>query len=301
MPAVSGILNLSKPPGATSMEMVRLAKRLTRQQHVGHGGTLDPEASGVLPIFFGQATRTMEFLINSTKIYRAEITLGITTDTYDHQGQVIAEQDSSGITLDQVRQALEEFRGIIHQVPPKFSALKHEGQRFYDLARAGKEVPRQARRVQVFRLDIVTWNPPQLGLEIECGRGVYIRSLAYDLGQALECGAYLSALTRLCTGPFVLDDALSEEQATQAFQDGSWPSLLYPPDIVLLHLPAAVVSQATEAQVRTGRAIALPTARHAPVQREGCRLYTVDGRFLALLRFHQARNVWQPDKVFAGT
>ena len=280
------------------MDVVRLAKRLTKQRHVGHGGTLDPDASGVLPLCFGQATRTMEFLINSVKVYRAQLTLGVSTDTYDHQGQVTEERDASGVTLEQVRQALEAFRGAIDQVPPMFSALKQGGRRLYELARAGKVVPRDPRRVQVFRLDILNWDLPYLEMEIECGRGVYIRSLAHDLGQALGCGAYLSQLVRKRTGPFFLEGALSLDQAAETFESGEWVSLLHAPDIVLLHLRAAVVGPEAEARLRNGQTIALRTARFAPVQHEGCRAYSIDGHFVALLRFQGPPNLWRPDMVF---
>jgi len=298
MSAISGILNVNKPPGATSMDVVRLAKRLTKQGHVGHGGTLDPQASGVLPVCFGQATRTMDFLINGTKLYRGEVTFGVATDTYDSTGKVLEERDWSGLTLDRVRQALEGFRGMIPQVPPMFSARKHEGQRLYQLARMGREVPRLARRVQVYRLEITSWEPPRLGLEVECGRGVYIRAIAHDLGQVLGCGAHLSSLSRMRNGPFSLEESLSLQEATETFRDGSWLTFLYPSDTALLNLSAAVVSERAEAYIRTGQAIPLPSIGRAAVHEERCRAYTADGRFLALLRFHRARRLWHPETVF---
>ncbi|MBI2856367.1 MAG: tRNA pseudouridine(55) synthase TruB, partial [Chloroflexi bacterium] len=200
MTEVQGILNVIKPPQWTSMDVVRLIKRLTRQKRVGHAGTLDPQATGILPICIGQATRVMEYLVNSPKTYHAVVQLGVSTDTYDAQGQITDVRDPSHITLQDVDTALEAFRGVFYQVPPMYSALKREGERLYNLARAGKEVAREPRKVESFRLEVTGWNPPEVELEIECGRGLYVRSLAYDMGVALGCGASLGGLTRLSSG-----------------------------------------------------------------------------------------------------
>ncbi|MBM3947464.1 MAG: tRNA pseudouridine(55) synthase TruB, partial [SAR202 cluster bacterium] len=239
--AANGVLNLFKPPGPTSMEVVRRVKRFTRDPKVGHGGTLDPIADGVLPILFGSASRTMEYLIDSTKLYRAELVLGVTTDTLDAAGTVVATKDSSGVTLADVERALAGFRGTIMQVPPAYSAIKHDGQRSYEMARAGQEPPQKPRQVQVLRLEVTGWAPPSVFLEVECGRGMYIRSLAHDVGEALSCGAHLRALTRLRTGPFRAEDSVTLETFEQAGADQRWEELLYPVDFVLSSLPAAVV------------------------------------------------------------
>lgn len=300
MELLSGIFVVDKPAGPTSMDVVRLAKRLTRQRRIGHGGTLDPFASGVLPICFGQATRTMEFLINGMKLYRAQIKLGVSTDTYDNQGKVISTSDTSAITLEGIEQKLDAFRGTIDQIPPMFSALKQDGRRLYDLARAGKVVPRSPRRVHVFRLDILGWDPPYLDVAIECGRGFYVRSFANDFGDALGCGAHLSKLVRERAGPFSLNKALSLEQTEKAFASLDWPLQLYSVDTVFLHLRAAIIGKEMEKRLRQGQSVALRTARFAPIQQEGCRAYSIDGRFVALLRFQQPPNIWQPEMVFGS-
>ncbi|MSQ11897.1 MAG: tRNA pseudouridine(55) synthase TruB [Dehalococcoidia bacterium] len=297
--AVNGILNLFKPAGITSMEVVRRVKRLTRDPKVGHGGTLDPIADGVLPIFFGHASRTMEFLIEATKVYRAVVVLGVTTDTLDGAGAVVTTGDSSGVTREQAEQALGTFRGEITQVAPAYSALKHEGQRLYNLARAGQEAPPKIRKVHVIRLELTRWDPPSLSLEVECGRGVYVRSLAHDLGQALGCGAYLKALTRERSGSFQAAEAVTLEQLEQAVNEGRWEQLLYPVDQVLQYLPAAVVLKPMAQAIGRGQQVPLAAGHRATLQHgQLCRVYSVEGEFLALVRYDRPVGLWQPVKVF---
>ena len=201
MSEITGIISISKPLEWTSMEVVRRVKRLTRQKRVGHAGTLDPQATGVLPICFGQATRIMEYLVDSLKVYKAVIRLGVSTDTYDSQGQITATNDPSHVTYEDIEREMEAFRGVFLQVPPMYSALKRDGERLYNLARAGKEVEREPREVEIYKSAITDWRPPDVEVEIECGRGMYVRSLAHDLGAALGCGAHLKELVRLRTGP----------------------------------------------------------------------------------------------------
>ena len=230
-PLVNGFLVLDKPVGSTSMDAVRRVKRLTgMKKRVGHGGTLDPLASGILPICFGQATRLMEHLINETKGYRMDVRLGVSTDTYDAEGRVVEERDPSDITREQVEQALEAFRGTIFQKPPMHSALKRGGKRLYELARQGVEVEREARQVEVYSLDLLDFNLPIITLESECGRGVYMRSLAHDLGEMLGCGAHTAGLVRLRTGGFRIEDAVTLDQFAQAAEEKRWKEMILPLD-----------------------------------------------------------------------
>ena len=212
---MDGILNVDKPYGLTSMDVVRRLKRASGVKRVGHGGTLDPIATGVIPICFGQATRLMEYLVDGTKDYRAVVELGVETDTYDALGQVVSNQNASHVTLADVSDALESYTGVIQQVPPMYSALKQQGKRLYDLARAGIEVAREPRTVEVFEITVLDWSPPQVTLEATCGRGFYVRSLAHDLGSSLGCGGHLKSLTRLRSGPFKVADALSVSDAEE--------------------------------------------------------------------------------------
>ncbi len=290
---MDGILNINKPWGETSFSIVAMVKRLTGERRVGHAGTLDPAATGVLPVCLGQGTRVIEFLVDATKAYRAEIELGMTTDTYDASGRIIERGDPSGISQDQVESALTSFCGLIQQTPPMYSAVKYQGKPLYQLARAGITVERRSRLAKVHRLELVDWQPPVATIEVVCGKGTYIRSLAYDLGQALGCGAYLKNLIRLRCGLFDIRDAVSVSQLEDAFRYGYWQYFIYPIDSVLLHWAAMVVSDDAGQSIRNGRP--LPAGSSSE---DHCRAYALDGRFLGVLRFNSEKGQWQPEKVF---
>ena len=297
---VNGILNIDKPYGITSMEIVRKIKRASGAKRVGHGGTLDPIATGVVPICFGQATRMMEYLVAGTKDYRAVIELGVTTDTYDALGKVTARGDPVDVTLAVIERALESFKGVTEQIPPMYSALKRQGKRLYELARAGIEVEREPRRVEVFSIGLLDWSPPLVTLEVSCGRGFYMRSLAYDLGQVLGCGGHLKNLARLRSGPFEIADALPIADAERSIAYGSWREALYPPDVVVRDLRAVLVGKRVEDMLNHGRALP-PSLRMASSRpNEQCRVYSVDGRFLGILTFDASARQWRPEKVFTG-
>ena len=295
---VDGILNIDKPAGMTSMDVVRRIKRASGQKRVGHGGTLDPDATGVVPICLGQATRVMEYLIEGTKEYRGLIELGVETNTYDAQGEVTSRQDASSVAAKDVESALESFRGSINQVPPMYSALKRHGKRLYELARAGIEVERKARRVEVLSIKLLDWTPPVVNLDVTCGRGFYMRSLAHDLGQSLGCGGHLKSLARLRSGPFEISEALPLDNIEQKFAGGTWKESLYAPDVVVRHLRASIVGKRLEGLIRQGRP--LPTGLRIPFSRpnEECRVYGTDGRFIAILSFNASQGQWRPDRVF---
>ncbi|MBI4186917.1 MAG: tRNA pseudouridine(55) synthase TruB [Chloroflexi bacterium] len=294
---MDGILNINKPAGKTSFSIVAMVKRLSRERRVGHGGTLDPMATGVLPVCLGQATRVAGFLADAAKVYQAQIELGVTTDTYDATGKVVHQADPSGVDREQVETALAPFRGLISQTPPMYSAIKRHGRPLYQLARAGIQVDRESRVIQVYRLALLDWQPPALTVEVECGKGTYIRSLAHDLGQSLGCGAILTSLTRLRCGPFDIGDAVSMSQLEEAFTNGCWERLVHPMDIVLLHWPAAAVDEETSQAIRNGRPVDLPQGFSTSDVR--CRAYSPDGRLLGLLRFNPDSGQWHPEKVFA--
>ena len=186
---MDGILNINKPLGKTSFSIVSMVKRLSGESRVGHAGTLDPAASGVLPVCLGQGTRVIEFLLDAPKAYRAEIEFGVVTDTDDATGKIISRGDPSGINRRKLLSALDSFRGLISQTPPMYSAVKHHGKPLYKLARQGIEVERKSRLRWIYRLELTSWQPPLATIEVECSKGTYIRSLAHDLGQLLGCGA----------------------------------------------------------------------------------------------------------------
>lgn len=294
-PSIDGILNIDKPYGITSMEVVRRVKRASGQRRVGHAGTLDPIATGVIPVCVGQATRMMEDLVNGGKAYRGEVELGVSTATYDALGEVTARADASGVTQADVAAAAARFAGEIWQVPPMFSALKRDGKRLYDLARAGVEVEREARQVSAQEVVLEDWTPPVATIRVICGRGFYMRSLAHDLGQALGCGGSLRALTRLRCAAFGIEDAVSLEEAEERFAAGDWRGMTHAPDVALEALPALVAGRHSEELLRNGRAIEGGTA--ADGQR--ARAYSADGRFLASVRYDAGLRAWRPERVFA--
>ncbi len=219
---MDGILNINKPSGKTSFSIVAQIRRLTGERRVGHAGTLDPEACGVLPVCLGQGTRVIEFLLNLSKVYRSEISLGVTTDTYDATGKIIQQADPSRISREQFETALGSFCGSISQTPPMYSALKYHGQRLYELARAGVTVSRESRQVKIYQLKLIDFKLPVVTIEVECGRGTYIRSLAHDLGKLLSCGAHLKSLIRSRYGPFDIADAVSPSQLEDACRYNHW-------------------------------------------------------------------------------
>jgi len=236
--AVNGYINLFKPSGITSMDALRQIKRMTGQRKkVGHGGTIDPLARGVLPVCFGQATRLMDHIVGGVKRYRVEITLGVTTTTYDAEGEVVKTGDPQRLTESMVEESLRPWIGRVKQTPPMYSAIKIDGKRLYKLARAGIEVEREARSVDIHDIRIIEFKSPKLVLEVDCGGGTYIRSLAHDVGEALGCGGHVADLVRLLCGGFPAEESVTLEQL-EAAGDGldGWQEHLYPVDRVLRDL-----------------------------------------------------------------
>jgi tRNA pseudouridine55 synthase len=316
-----GILNLDKPRGLTSHDVVDRVRELTGVRRVGHAGTLDPLATGVLLVCIGQATRVSEYLMAGQKVYRARVRLGISTDTYDAEGRVVASVDPVEVDRAQVEAALARFRGVIEQVPPMYSALKREGEPLHALARRGVEVEREPRRVEISRLALTAWEPPECTLEVTCSPGTYVRALAHDLGQALGCGAHLAGLTRLASGEFRLEDAVTLDAFAQAAAEGRWPDLLHPLDAALTGFPALHLDADAARRLCAGQAIAAPPAPPGPPPRnpstppldslggrlragaggiEGgmARAYGPDGSLLALAAYDPATATWRPHKVF---
>lgn len=299
----SGILNVDKPADWTSFRVVSTVRRLSGIRRVGHAGTLDPLATGVLIVCLGQATRLSEYLMQATKVYRAEVRLGVVTDTFDATGTPLREVDASGISRSQIEEALAAFQGEIHQVPPMFSALKHEGEPLYRYARARQPVTRPARLVTIHRIQLLAFRSPVATIEVECGKGTYIRTLAHDLGERLGCGAHLSGLVRLRVGRFTLEDACSIAELDTAFQEGRWQSLLHPSDAALPDWPAITLSEEEVTAVRFGQALPAaelqPSPPQTPEPGQLCRAYSPQGELLAVLRYETAGGIWRPIKVLA--
>jgi tRNA pseudouridine55 synthase len=279
----------------TSHDVVAQVRRLSGQRHIGHAGTLDPLAEGVLVLACGDATRTVEYLSDADKAYCAWIEFGRTTTTYDAEGETVAVCDRIP-AREEIEAVLPRFRGTITQRPPVYSAIQVGGRRLYALARAGAQIEAPPRQVQIMRLELTDWQPPVATLFVECSKGTYIRALAHDLGQALGCGAYLKRLVRLRTGPFTLDEAVTLEELSRRFVDGTWPEIIYAVDTAVLDRPAAIFSEAHARRLAQGQLVRVAMATPAPGP---VRAYDVRGRFVALIEWQPRAGAWKPLKVMA--
>jgi tRNA pseudouridine55 synthase len=233
---VHGVLLLDKPLGLSSNDALQKAKRLYRAEKAGHTGTLDPLATGLLPLCFGAATKFSQVSLDADKAYRATLALGRTTSTGDAEGEVLRERPVS-VTREQIEAVCRRFVGVISQVPPMHSALKHEGRALYDYARAGIEIERAPREVRILAIDIVEWREERLVLDVRCSKGTYIRTLAEDIGEALGCGAHLAALRRTASGALRVEASITLE-ALAALDEPARDALLQPADTLLADWPA---------------------------------------------------------------
>lgn len=251
----SGILLLDKPRGLTSNAALGRAKRILGIKKAGHTGTLDPMATGLLVLCFGEATKVSGFLLDADKAYRAEATLGVTTDSEDAEGQILEERPVPDLEKAALETVLDRFRGPIDQVPPMHSALKHQGKRLYELARQGETVERPPRQVTIHSLELLDWTTPKLSLNVRCSKGTYIRSLVRDIGEVIGCGAHLSALRRTESAPFNLDNAITLETLDSMSTDEA-RALLLPSDQALLHLPEVHLDPIQSNRLNQGQKLA---------------------------------------------
>ena len=212
---MNGVINICKNTGETSFDVVARVRKIAKTKKVGHTGTLDPEASGVLPICIGKATKIIDYIMENKKVYRVSMKLGVVTDTYDLEGKIIREADVSNITKEKVLEVIDTFRGDIMQVPPMFSALKKDGVRLYELARQGIEIEREARAVTIHSLENIKIEFPVITMDVCCSKGTYIRSLCYDIGEKLSVGAVMTSLVRIQNGPFMIEEAVNIDDLTE--------------------------------------------------------------------------------------
>lgn len=286
--SLEGMLIIDKPGGITSHDVVRQIRRLSGIRRVGHAGTLDPLATGVMLVSIGRATRLVEYLVGLPKHYAATIRLGQVTDTYDADGEIVAEKTVQ-VSRAGIEHALTLFQGHILQRAPAYSAIKRGGQPLYKLARQGKDVEPPLREVTITGLQLQQWQEPFLQLEVACSSGTYIRSLAHDLGQELGCGGHITALRRTAVGDFSIDQAVTLDE----LQSGKWPEALLPAERAVQHLPAVHLAPAEVQRVRLGQQIACREDHpNAPLV---C-VYEPGGRFLGLVT--RQENNWQPHKIF---
>lgn len=283
---MDGILNVDKPAGMTSHDVVNQVRRISGLRRIGHAGTLDPLATGVLLMGVGKGTRLLEYLQGLPKVYEAVIRLGQTTNTYDAEGEVVAERPLPTLTTADIEAALAPLRGVIQQKPPIFSALRKDGKRLYQLARQGEVVDVPAREVTVYELTLLAWESPLVSVRVLCSTGTYIRSLAHDLGESLGCGGHIAALCRTAVGDFASTTAVPLEEIT-AFEQQ-----ILPLDTAVAHLARLDLTGEEAVWAKNGRFLPLlagqPTA-------EQVRAYAPDGRLVGVLR--RQAEYWQAEKI----
>lgn len=300
--SAGGYLNINKPQDWTSTDVVRKLKGITKSKKIGHGGTLDPLATGVLPICVGSATRFADTVLLGTKSYRITMELGSSTNTYDSTGDVTEQADWSHVTREKAEAALEGFKGKFDQVPPMFSALHHNGKRLYEFARKGIEVERPARPVEVLSLELIEFNAPEMVVDVECGHGFYARTLAHDIGEKLGSHAHLTGLVRTHAGAFKLEDTVTIEQVSAAADSGDWRDVAMPIDTTLQHMDQTTLSEQFVDMIRHGRQLAVGDIGKPGEYESGDRIraYSPDGELLAILIFEPEKLGWRPEKVLSA-
>ena len=286
-----GILIVDKPVGPTSHKIVSIVRHGTSVRKVGHAGTLDPRASGVLVLCIGSATRLSEYLSISSKRYEAVIQFGSSTQTYDAEGDVVRLTGAAPSDED-ILEVLPEFRGEIEQIPPPYSAIKIKGQKAYDLARSGQDVELEARKITVHHLELMSYDPPNLALDIECTAGTYIRSIAHDLGERLSTGAHLASLRRTKAGPFTLDDSTSMMELEEGFISGEWVTRIVPAKEALPDLPLIELDEEMLGEIVHGRRIPADEGAVGLARAIG-----PDGDLVAILEAIEGGTQWHPRKV----
>jgi tRNA pseudouridine55 synthase len=290
-----GFLNIAKPTDCTSHDVVNAVRRLLGQRRVGHAGTLDPQACGVLVVGVGHGTRLIEYLSVTRKTYQAGILLGSATTTDDSAGEPVKERPVDVGELD-VRAALDRFTGTISQVPPAFAAVHVDGTRAYVRARRGETLELEPRTVTIHRLDVLDMQIPHITVEVECSTGTYIRALARDVGEALGCGAHLESLTRTGVGSFALQDAVPLAGLADRVAESDWESVLLPLDLPLQNWPARTLDAHETARILNGMRISADNIAH-PGQLG--RAYDPQKNLVAVLQAVESDTLlWQPVKVF---
>lgn len=298
-----GYVVVDKPAGWTSHDVVAKMRRILGERKIGHAGTLDPAATGVLPLAVGDATRTLEYLADESKTYLADITFGVETDSYDADGVVTAICDIRDVDRTHIERALEEMLGPREQIPPMHSAIKIGGMRLYDAARRGEIVERPPRPVTFFALDLIEWQPPIAQVYIDCSKGTYVRSLAFDLGRMLGSGAYLSGLVRLRTGPFALAEAWTISVLQALADEGRdalrswWSQIAHHPDTSILQLPAVILEDGDARRWHQGGTVQRDKNSEVGPGFGPVRAYDAGGNWIGIGVPAKSGGGWAPAKV----
>ena len=298
---MDGIINIYKEAGFTSHDVVAKLRGILRTRKIGHTGTLDPDAVGVLPVCIGGATKACDMLTDRSKVYEAVLRLGVTTDTEDMSGTVLSEREVD-VTEEQVREAVLSFLGDYEQIPPMYSAIKVNGKKLYEIAREGKVIERQPRPVTIYDLDILEVDLPLVRIRISCSKGTYIRSLCRDIGEKLGCGGCMEHLTRIRVGEFVIEDALTLSQVEELMREGNVEEHIKPVDRLFVQYPKVQVQRQSEHKLLlNGNPLAASRIQlEDQYRKEGqwLRLYDMSGRFVALYRYNTEKRRIMPLKMF---
>ncbi|MBC2578910.1 tRNA pseudouridine(55) synthase TruB [Clostridium sp. DJ247] len=274
---MDGILNINKPTGITSFDVVRNIKFIAKTKKVGHTGTLDPEASGVLPICIGRATKLVDYIMSDAKVYRAELKLGVVTDTYDREGKIISTSDVN-LSKEDIEAVIKGFQGELDQIPPMYSALKVNGERLYSLARKGIEIERKPRKINIYHIEVLSIDLPYVVFQVKCSKGTYIRSLCYDIGNKLGCGGAMWNLQRVETGAFNISNAVDLE----TLNSNNIGEYLIPMDKALIEYPEIHIDKKYEKLILNGVSIKNSSIINNLEKNKLYRVYLGDNEFIGI-------------------
>jgi len=297
---INGIVNIYKEKGYTSHDVVAVLRKVVGQKKIGHTGTLDPDATGVLPVCLGRATKVCELLTDHDKTYEALLLLGKTTDTQDISGEVLEERDPGDLTEEEVRSCIESFIGEYDQVPPMYSALKVNGKKLYELAREGKTVERKSRKVQIHGIRILEMNLPHVRMEVDCSKGTYIRTLCHDIGEKLQVGGCMEELERTKVGRFLKEDAVTLDEVRQKMEQGEGAELFTPLDQIFAELPAVTVTDAKAWMSYNGNDLPERVLLEKEAWTDGQEVRVYDSRknFIGLYQYRAPKKLFHIKKMF---
>ena len=297
---INGIVNIYKEKGYTSHDVVAVLRKVVGQKKIGHTGTLDPDATGVLPVCLGRATKVCELLTDHDKNYEALLLLGKTTDTQDISGEVLEERDPGDLTEEEVRSCIESFIGEYDQIPPMYSALKVNGKKLYELAREGKTVERKSRKVQIHGIRILEMNLPHVRMEVDCSKGTYIRTLCHDIGEKLQVGGCMEELERTKVGRFLKEDAVTLDEVRQKMEQGEGAELFTPLDQIFAELPAVTVTDAKAWMSYNGNDLPERFLLEKEEWTDGQEVRVYDSRknFIGLYQYRAPKKLFHIKKMF---
>ena len=297
---INGILNIHKEKGYTSHDVVAKLRGITKQKKIGHTGTLDPDAEGVLPVCLGRATKVCDLLSDKDKVYEAELLLGISTDTQDISGKILEQKSADLLTEEQVLECILSFIGEYQQLPPMYSALKVNGKKLYELARDGIEVERKRRKVTIFEIQILEVNLPVVRMRVHCSKGTYIRTLCHDIGEKLGVGGCMQLLLRTKVSCFELKESLTLKQVETFVQNGELEQVLMPVDRLFQEKQEIVVKPEFESLVLNGNPISKKAVEKAGIyeDQESVRVYDKKGRFVGIFEYRAGKQEFRVKKMF---